>query len=301
MRRLHSPYSSALHLQSIFPFMTTTGRQRAPLSDAIVVAVSKLVADAQTERRDPSHDDLRFQFNRAGLAAGDPNQQGQTIGKAKRVRAVLTWALENAPSKGEELVAGLISTIRGCGGFNPQSPHYVGADPIASAVAAFREEGFSLGLDGVLTPVALDNLHGAELTGALRAYVQRAKRGVADAALLVGTGKDLLEATAKHVLIERMGHEPGQMDFPTLLGRAFYILGLATPQEPPQPGEHPRRRIERALYEAGCAVNTLRNREGTGHGRPWLPSVKPHEARMAVEIIGLVSEYLLIALRPPAA
>ncbi|SRR6266516_1587664 len=273
---------------------------RAPLNDAIVVALSKLVADAQTERRDPSHNDLEFQIARAGLGAADPNKQGQVLGKAKRVRAVLTWALENAPANGEELVAGIVSTIRGCGGFNPQSPNYVGADQIASAALAFREEGFVLASDGVLTPLALDSLHGRELTAALRAYVQRAKRGVTDAALLVGTGKDLLEATAKHVIMERMGQEPPQMDFPNLLGQAFYALGLATPNEQSQPGEHPRRRIERALYEAGCAVNTLRNRDGTGHGRPWLPSVKPHEARMAVEVIGMVSEYLLTALRPPS-
>lgn len=279
--------------------MPPVRRERGPLSEAVIIAVSKLVADAQTERRDPSHYDLEFVIRGVGLASADPNKQGQTLGKAKRVRAVLTWALENAPTKGEELVASLIGTIRGCGGFNPESPNYVGAHQIASATASFREEGFVLGLDGVLAPIALDSLHGQELTAALRAYVQRAKRGVADAALLVGTGKDLLEATARHVLVERMGQAPSHMDFPTLLGQAFYALSLAAPHEPPQSGEHPRRRIERALYEAGCAVNTLRNREGTGHGRPWLPSVKQHEARMAVEIIGMVSEYLLVALRPP--
>jgi hypothetical protein len=126
----------------------------------------------------------------------------------------------------------------------------------------------TLGSDGILTSKTLTNLNGHELTDALRSYVRRAKRGVEDAALLVGTGKDLLEATAKHVIIERMSAEPRQMDFPTLLGQAFYALGLATPADALQPSEHPRRRLERALYEAGCAVNALRNREGTGHGRP---------------------------------
>lgn len=27
------------------------------------------------------------------------------------------------------------------------------------------------------------------------------------------------------------------------------------------------------MYELGCAINHLRNKQGTGHGRPWLPSV----------------------------
>jgi len=272
----------------------------APLSEAIVTALAKLVDDAGKERRDPSHSDLEFQFEKAGLAGVDPNKQGQTVGKAKRVRSVLTWAMESAPNKGECLVAGLMATVRGCGGFRAGSPNFVGEDAIADLAAALSEEGVVLASDGVLTSRTLDNLDGRELTDALRAYVRRAKRGVEDAALLVGTGKDLLEATAKHVIIERMSSEPRQMDFPTLLGQAYYALGLATPADKPQAGEHPRRRLERALFEAGCAVNELRNREGTGHGRPWLPTVSPSEARAAVEIMGVVAEYLLRSLRPPA-
>lgn len=58
-------------------------KPRAPLSDAIIVAVAKLVADAQGERRDPSHSDLDFQIARAGLSEADPKNQGKTVGKAK--------------------------------------------------------------------------------------------------------------------------------------------------------------------------------------------------------------------------
>ena len=215
----------------------------------------------------------------------------------KRVRAVLTRAFDNAPEKGEELVAALVGTVRGCGGFRTDSPNFVGKEALDSAIAAFKEAGFVLATDGVLSPVVLDNLTGTELTEALEAYVTRAKRGVEDAALLVGTGKDLLEATAKHVIIRRMSIEPGQMDLPTLLGQAFYALGLASPADGQQQGEHPRRRLERSLYEAGCAVNALRNQEGTGHGRPWLPTMKDDEARMAVEIMGVVAGYMLRSLK----
>jgi hypothetical protein len=87
------------------------------------------------------------------------------------------------------------------------------------------------------------------------------------------------------------------MDFPTLLGQAFYALSMATPADNKAPGEHPRRRLERALYEAGCSVNALRNREGTGHGRPWLANVKDDERRMAVEVMGVVAGYMLRALK----
>ncbi len=278
------------------PSASPDKRPRAPLSDAIIVAVSSLVDDAGATR-EPSHNDLEFQIARAGLSVADPRAQGQTVGKAKRVRAILGWAIEHAPDKGEAFVALLLSTIRGKGGFREGSPNYVGAEAIADAVSAFHEEGHILGSDGVLSPTSLDTISGAQLTAALAAYVRRARRGSADAALLVGTGKDLLEATAAHVLTERYGQYPQQANFPTLLGQAFTALGLATPQMPPSAGESPHRRLERALYEAGCAVNALRNREGTGHGRPWLPTVTEVQGRGAVQLIGIVAEFLLAAHR----
>ena len=55
----------------------------------------------------------------------------------------------------------------------------------------------------------------------------------------------------------------------------------------------PQHRLQRALYEAACAVNTLRNKQGTGHGRPWLPSVTVEEARHATQVMGVVGDLLL--------
>jgi hypothetical protein len=177
-------------------------------------------------------------------------------------------AIENAPDKGEILVAALISTIRAKGGFRQGSPNFVGQESITDASAAFREEGYLLSADGVLLPASFDNLSGQQLTSALAAYIRRARRGSEDAALLVGTGKDLLEAVAAHVLTERYGQYPSQANFPTLLGQAFTALGLATPQNPPTAGEPAQRRLQRAMYEAGCAMNTLRNRQGPDTGVP---------------------------------
>ena len=114
--------------------------------------------------------------------------------------------------------------------------------------------------------------------------------------MLVGTSKDLLEATAGHVLTECYGTYPTQANFPTLLAQAFMALDLATSQDKPSPDEKPQRRLERSLYELGCAVNNLRNKEGTGHGRPWLSGVTQDDARIAAEGMGIVAEYLLNAL-----
>jgi Abortive infection C-terminus len=255
--------------------------------------VARLVDDAQSGTREPSHSDIEFQINRAGLTKGDPKSQGQTVGKAKRIRGTLSWALEHAPNNAEILVAALISLIRAKGGFRRDSPNFVGEEAVTDATAAFRAEGYALSTEGELYPLSVDTLAGVDLTDALEAYVRRARRGSEDAALLVGTSKDLLEATAAHIISERFGSYPQQQNFPTLLGQAFAILDLATPGAPPRPGEPPQCRLERALYEAGCSINALRNKQGTGHGRPWLPSVTDHQARAAVQLIGIVSGFLL--------
>lgn len=44
-------------------------------------------------------------------------------------------------------------------------------------------------------------------------------------------------------------------------------------------------------------MNALRNKTGTGHGRPFVPSVTDDEARAAVQLIGIVSGLLLRALK----
>lgn len=271
-------------------------RHPAPLTDAIIVALSKLVDDAQAQSyREPSHSEIQTQIDRAGLSSSDPNQHGQTLGKAKRVRAVLNWAIENNTDAGGRFVYGLLGHIRGCGGFRQESPNYVGADVIHGAVEAFRTEGLVLGADGVLSPKVLDGLSGHELTEALDSYVRRAKKGVTDAALLTGTSKDLLEATAGHVLMTRYGKYSAKDNFPTLLGQAFVALEMAVPNDGKE--NTPLNRLDRGLFEAACAINTFRNKQGTGHGRPWLPTVSDHEARTAVETMGLVAERMLNVLR----
>lgn len=69
----------------------------APLTDATIAALAQLVDDSKPgdERRVPSHSDIEFFTQRNGLTAGDPKAQGQTVGKAKRVRAILYWAIDN--------------------------------------------------------------------------------------------------------------------------------------------------------------------------------------------------------------
>lgn len=266
---------------------------KIPVNDTIIYSLARLVDDAQKERRDPSHSDIEFQIQRAGLLSIDPNQAGTPVGKAKRVRIILNSAMESNVEKAEQFVAGIISATKGCGGFRPTSPNYVGADAVADLASALKPEGYVLTEDGSISPAALENLSGRELTQALRGYVDRAKKGIEDAALAVGTSKDLMEAVAAHAIQELWGSYPSTGNFPSLLGQAFVALDMSTPDGKSQPREHQRCRLERSLYETACSINNLRNKQGTGHGRPWVPDLRQAEARAAVEFIGSISELML--------
>ena len=268
-----------------------------PINDAILMALAQLVDDAQSGRRDPSHEQLGFCIEKAGLKHADPLAQGQTLGKTKRLRAVLSQALHEDFQAAQKLTDILVSHIRGLGGFRQASSNYVGTDAIQNLQATFEAEGFVLTSDGELSPKVLDSLAGAELTAALSSYVRRAQRGADDAALLTGTGKDLLEATAAHVLVEVWSKTNPPHDFPTLLGQAFAALGLKTSHNKNESGEPPQIGLQRAMFDAACAVNRLRNKQGTGHGRPWLPTVTPELARTSAQTMGIVAGMLLDALR----
>lgn len=265
-----------------------------PITDLIVAAVSKMVDDSLADTyREPSHSDLDFYIGRSGLSSADPKAQGQAVGKAKRVRAVLAWALDNDQAAGGKLVESLVSKIRASGGFRETSENYIGKDVILRAVDAFSSEGYALAMDGDLRPKNLETLSGRNLTEALRAYARRAKKGAEDAALLSGTSKDLLEATAAHVITVKFGTYPQQANFPALLGQAFVALGIATPEDPPSSTEAPCRMMERGMYQAAVGVNRLRNKEGTGHGRPWSAGITKAEAEAAVELAGVIAGYML--------
>ncbi len=68
--------------------------------------------------REPSHADIEFHVNQAGLAEQGPKQRGQQIGKAKRVRSVLYSAMDSNPTAASQFASGLLAKMRACGGFS---------------------------------------------------------------------------------------------------------------------------------------------------------------------------------------
>lgn len=203
--------------------------RRIPITEEIIASIAGLIDDAQVNpKREPSYSDLSFYVNQVSLSDVDPKSTGRSFGKAKRIRSVLYWALENNVEAEEKLIYTIISNVRAVGGFRDNSNNFTGNQAIENLRGALKTEGFILTLNGEIHPSILENLYGREITEALKSYIRRAHRGAEDAALLAGTGKDLIEATAAHILQERTGSYPTQANFPTLLGQAFISLGLGT-------------------------------------------------------------------------
>lgn len=118
---------------------------RVPITDSVIYALARVVDDSQSERRDPSHSDIEFQIEKANLSDGDPNREGNPVGKEKRVRSVLSWGVEHNPEGAELFASGMLSTIRACGGFREGSPNFVGQDAIKDLASALKNEGVLAG------------------------------------------------------------------------------------------------------------------------------------------------------------
>lgn len=77
-----------------------------------------------------------------------------------------------------------------------------------------------------------------------------------------------MEAVAKHILSSKRGIDSKQTNFPVLMGQAFTKLGLITSATKQQPNEPAQYRVDRVIFELACSINSLRNKQGTGHRRP---------------------------------
>lgn len=222
--------------------------------------------------RGPSHDELSRLFQRAGLEALDPAYEAGSdkVGKLKRVRGVLLAVSETSPTAALDLTRQLISTLRARGSFDADSEHFAGTQTIAAAQRALLAVGWRLQTTGTFYPVSLGGLEGRALTEALESYVRRIQLGADDAALTIGTAKELLEAAARHALVASFGTYDERQGFASTVFRAMSANGSAVPSTTAMNAldEDPYAALEQALVLAALAINRLRNLEGTGHGRP---------------------------------
>lgn len=258
-----------------------------PLNDGIAFAAAKLVDDAG--KREPTHDDISHVAKRSGTILGDLEGTG---GKAKRVRAMLSWALETDLRAGSAFLESLISLVRARGGFREASPNYCGSDAIKDLSAQLAHAGWTLDADGQLHETSIAQGGTARIQD-LRRLAQFLVDGRVMDPRVNHEGIDVLEAAARLVVSERLNPEHPPANAQSALMSAFGVLGLQLPGAS-LPAANPQHEIQRAWCSLGLAAIGLRQmNQGTS---PWLPIVTPPQAPGLSRALGLVALLLLDAL-----
>ena len=267
-----------------------------PLSSPVILSFARLFEQTSSVYRKPSHNDISRVLLDIGVSDVDPRGSDSGMGKVKRIEYLLysLSSSEDTLESAQNLFFKLMAMLHAHGGFRKDSENYVGFEAFENFRNVLKTEGVFMDEDGSILPIVLENISESEYEEALSKYIVRAKRGSMDAALLVGTGKDLLEAVSYYGVHKQMGVYE-QKNFPTLLGLAFTCLGISTSASQTNPSHVEK--MELALYELGYFINNLRNKQGTGHGRPFLPLINDHEAKVAIESMGMISEYMMSKLR----
>ena len=164
-----------------------------------------------------------------------------------------------------------------------------GAEYRDGLIRQLRSDGIDVGDDGTIrtTGSALDvgTLHSLGDREALARYEQRMQQSIeSDPELAIGSAKELLEAVCKMILAEA-GIEPSSTwSAFELFKEAARHLDLSVSDVPDdRAGADEIRRVIRGLASVVTATAELRNRYGTGHGRPSRPSgLRPRHARLVV-------------------
>ena len=262
------------------------------MSTEIATALSRFFDQA----RGPSHHELDGHFQRSGLTEFDPAPvEPRLVGKMKRVRGGLPTAFVSDPRGAAFFVKELIASLKATGCFISGSDQYPGPATIQAAQAAMEAIGLKLDASGELYPLSLGGLEGRELTEALQAYVRRIQRATDDAALTIGTAKDLVEAVVRHTSVESTGGYDKREGFPATVFRVCTAAGVAVPTGKMinDLDKDPYRALEQALILASLAINQLRHAEGTGHGRPHPTRADRRHGSVAAHAAAVVCHVLL--------
>ncbi|MEU6950227.1 abortive infection family protein [Streptomyces sp. NPDC046316] len=187
------------------------------------------------------------------------------------------------------------------------------ADTVTELREAFARDGCRLDDELRLhtARVARLTVHVGALTEAsgIHAELERVRRfGAEYPDDAIGAAKQLIEATAKLVLLKRNLPVDERQDLPALIKQAQQALHLHPAALPPaRDGASPDnadsiKRILGALTSAAIGVAELRNRYGTGHGRLAAPTgLGPRHARFAVGTTSTWCELMLDTLADPDA
>lgn len=259
-----------------------------PISSEVASAVARFFDLPST----PAHSELEEIFSRSGLLARAPknDENGAQMGKMKRVRAALSWAADNPSPKARTCVDELLASLRASGVFAPSST--APTDLIAGARRAFRNIGWDLDTNGRIGPLIISDIESAERRPVIELQIERMRNAPSDGSLLIGTAKEMLETSAKHVIEAKSGSEALNADFTYLMYHAKTWLQL----EPKERLDADERQFLQSLWSLAESINLLRKRRGTGHGPSQPPDIDPALAAAAVQSAGVIAQLMLTKL-----
>ncbi|MFI6031654.1 abortive infection family protein [Amycolatopsis magusensis] len=174
---------------------------------------------------------------------------------------------------------------------------------------SLRRDGCRIDDDGTITPPAAPlariPLGGLRDPDAILDHLHRIHRaGDGDPALVIGSAKELIESTAKTVLIERgQPFDDKNDDMALLIRKAQHALQLHPTSVTPGPDSSDAvKKILGSVSGVALGVNELRNLTGTGHG-PGTRRVglRARHARLAVNAALTWCQLMLDTLTDPDA
>ena len=270
--------------------------REGPLSEEIAAALSKCFSGGAG----PSHRELAEVFHKAGVSDLDPAHESQDgASKEVRVRIVLGRVSQDHRriQAAGGLVRDLLARMRVFGSFDEDAETQADPKVLRALRDSLETEGWVLDSRGRLSPLVLTEIDNASLRPALDAQIARLRNAPEDAALLLGTAKELLESSARYVLDELSQPARKNASFDELMHLARERLGLLPKQvDAEDAAGRAVRKAYDGLGKVAEAVNELRNIEGTGHGRTLLPATSPATARALVEASAVLSQVMLSTL-----
>lgn len=232
----------------------------------------------------------------AGYSEADTwNQTPNSLNKEQRVNSVCRAALRR-PYGSRRLVEGLIEKLRLHGCFDPDYADRYAPLATRHLQRAMARTRLTLSEDGYPSPLGdVDLTTGGR--DALEEQLDRIRRGTDDPGLLLGSAKDLLEATAKFVLSDLDVEVGSSAKFSHLQYMARDRLRL-NPQhlDMTTPGPEHIRRILQNAVAIPESVADLRSLQGVGHGRTLPTSVPPELALLVVREACSIAELMLTTL-----
>ena len=177
-------------------------------------------------------------------------------------------------------------------------------------INALRRDGYLVDKEtGHITPVGphfpTGSLADLKDPSAIREQLNRIQRAVIDdPALAVGSAKELIESTAKVVLVERGLVVNDKDDLPALVRAAQEELELHPSSKTPGPdGSDAVKKILGAVSTIAIGLAELRNRGyGTGHGQASSRiGLRPRHAHLAVNAAFTWCQLILDTLADPDA